>query len=104
MKPIKNFSLSRKGDIAEYYAVTWLWDHGYEVFKNCGCDGMIDLVIRDPKGNIRLVDVKTLGKDTRWNNTYTTTAKRTDKQKKAGVQFLGFRPDNRKLRWIKHGD
>ena len=25
---------NRKGDFAEYYAVTWLWDNGYEVFKN----------------------------------------------------------------------
>ena len=27
-------SLSRKGDFAEYYAITWLWDKGWEVFKN----------------------------------------------------------------------
>ena len=33
MKHIKH-SDSRKGDLAEYYAVTWLWDNGYEVFKN----------------------------------------------------------------------
>ena len=31
--------------MAEFYAVTWLWDQGYEVFRNCGCDGMIDLII-----------------------------------------------------------
>ena len=30
--------------MAEYYAVTWLWDNGYEVFKNCGCTGAIDLI------------------------------------------------------------
>ena len=35
---------SRKGDMAEFYAVTWLWDNGYEVFKNCGCTGLADLV------------------------------------------------------------
>ena len=103
MKHIKEHSKSRKGDMAEFYAVTWLWDNGYEVFKNCGCDGMIDLIIRDSKGNIKLVDVKTLCQDKRWHNTYTTTAKRTDEQKKAGVKYLGFRPDNRKLRWINHG-
>ena len=33
MKHIKEKSASRKGDLAEYYAVTWLWDNGYEVFK-----------------------------------------------------------------------
>ncbi len=34
----------RKGDFAEFYAVTWLWDKGYEVFKNCGSTGIIDLI------------------------------------------------------------
>ena len=52
MKSIKEQSASRKGDLAEHYAVTWLWDNGYEVFKNCGCDGFIDLVVRDPKDTI----------------------------------------------------
>ena len=42
MKPIKN--TSRKGDFAEYYAVTWLWDKGYEVFQNSGCSGPVDLI------------------------------------------------------------
>ena len=42
MKHIKPNDSSRKGDMAEFYAVTWLWDNGYEVFKNCGCSGPID--------------------------------------------------------------
>mgnify|MGYP001340938645 CR=1 FL=1 len=42
MKHTKEHSTNRKGDLAEFYAVTWLWDNGYEVFKNCGCDGFID--------------------------------------------------------------
>ena len=36
--------------MAEYYAVTWLWDNGYEVFRNCGCTGSVDLIARDLKG------------------------------------------------------
>jgi hypothetical protein len=36
MTYIKPHDDSRKGDIAEFYAVTWLWDNGYEVFRNCG--------------------------------------------------------------------
>ena len=47
MKHTKEHSTNMKGDLAEFYAVTWLWDNGYEVFKNCGCDGFIDLVARD---------------------------------------------------------
>ena len=103
VKHINKKSPSRKGDMAEFYAVTWLWDNGYEVFKNCGCDGMIDFIVRDPEGNITLVDVKTFGEDTRWKNpSWSLIGKRTDQQKEAGVQFLGFRPDNRKLRWVNH--
>ena len=59
MKHIKPNDSSRKGDMAEYYAVTWLWDNGYEVFRNCGCTGSVDLIARDLKGNIKLIDVKT---------------------------------------------
>jgi len=51
---------NRKGDFAEYYAVTWLWDNGYEVFQNSGCTGPIDMIAMDKKGNIKLIDVKTI--------------------------------------------
>ena len=93
---------NRKGDLAEFYAVTWLWDNGYEVFKNCGCDGFIDLVVRDPKGNIKLVDVKSARKDNRKENLYTSRTTRTQEQIEADVQYLLFLPDTRKLRWVKH--
>ena len=88
-------SASRKGDFAEYYAITWLWDNGYEVFPNAGGSGPIDMVaIKDEE--ITLVDVKTLGLNTRSHKT------RTQEQKNMGVVFLGFEPDTRKLRWINH--
>ena len=72
MKRTKEHSTNRKGDLAEFYAVTWLWDNGYEVFKNCGCDGFIDLVARDSKGNIKLIDVKTARRDYRTKDSYTS--------------------------------
>ena len=88
-------SKSRKGVLAVYYAVTWLWDNGYEVFPNAGSSGPIDMVaIKD--GEVTLVDVKTLGLNTRSHKT------RTQEQKNIGVVFLGFEPDTRKLRWINH--
>ena len=77
-------SKSRKGDIAEYYAVTWLWDNGYEVFKNAGCSGPVDM--------IALIDVKS----------NTTRMPRSKEQKDMGVVFLSFEPDTRKLRWVGH--
>lgn len=49
---------SRIGDLAEHYAITWLWDNGYHVFKNCGCTGPIDIVALDPEGKVILIDVK----------------------------------------------
>ena len=95
---------SRKGDMAEFYAVTWLWDNGYEVFKNCGCTGLADLVARDSKGDIILIDVKTaqpqLHKDT--GNNLTKCTGRTPEQVKAGVQLLMFNSQTRKLKFVKH--
>jgi len=91
-------SANRKGDFAEYYAVTWLWDNGYDVFINAGCDGPIDMIAYKD-GEATLVDVKTVStfKDSR-----RTGATRTEQQKKMGVVFLAFDPTNRELFWIKH--
>ena len=103
MKPTKHCD-SRKGDMAEFYAVTWLWDNGYEVFKNCGCTGLADLVARDSKGDIILIDVKTaqpqLHKDT--GNNLTKCTGRTREQVEAGVQLLMFNSQTRKLKFVKH--
>jgi len=81
---------SRKGDMAEYYAVTWLWDNGYEVFKNCGCTGAIDLVAIDRDNNILYIDVKTFD----WH--------RTAKQKEIGVTLLEYNTETRKLKFVEH--
>lgn len=93
---------SRKGDMGEYYAVTWLWDNGYEVFKNCGCTGLVDLIILDKKSKITLVDVKTAQPQLGKNNNFTKSGGRTEEQIKAGVQILMFNPDNRKLNFVNH--
>jgi len=101
-EPIKNnpFCTSRLGDIAEFYAVTWLWDQGYEVFLNPGSTGPIDMIaFKD--GECILIDVKTMARDYRYEDGWRNVGdKRTDYQKQFGVVFLGFFPDTRKLRWI----
>ena len=104
IKGIRKHNSSRKGDFAEYYAVTWLWDNGYEVFKNCGCTGMIDLVAIDKKGNIKLIDVKTFIREPRWTGTHYSKMghSRTAEQKKKGIQILGFNPMKRSLRFVEH--
>lgn len=88
--PLKE-SASRKGDLAEFYAVTWLWDNGYEVFLNAGCTGPIDMIAYKD-GEITLVDVKSLN----------SKVTRTDEQKKLGVVLLRFDPKTRKLSWVDH--
>ena len=93
-------SKSRKGDLAEYYAVTWLWDNGYEVFHNAGCTGLVDMIaIKD--GNTTFIDVKTMQKD-KQRPTYRGKHSRTKEQKELNVRFLLFNPENRKLRWSNH--
>ena len=84
-------SSSRKGDFAEYYAITWLWDNGYEVYPNAGCNGPVDIIaLKD--GEVTLIDVKT----------NRAKANRYKEQKELGVVFVAFEPETRKLRWVDH--
>ena len=103
LKLTKEMSDSRKGDFAEFYAVTWLWDQGYEVFKNCGCTGSVDLVAISPNGYVKLIDVKTFQLDKRWKNpSWSSHVSRTPEQVRRGIQILGFNPATRKLRFVEH--
>ena len=101
--PIED-SKSRKGDIAELCAFRWLWDQGYEVFKNLGCSGAIDL-IAFKNGDIKLIDVKTLWKRKKTSKSvsaYTSSGDRTEEQKNLGVQFLACNPITNECRFINH--
>ena len=93
MKNIK--SHSRKGDIAELKAVTFLLEKGYEVFRNYGCDGPVDIVAIDKENNINLIDVKTLV------GNY-ATKQRTSKQKILGVKILGYNPETKNIKFVNH--
>ena len=96
-------SPNRKGDLAEYYAVTWLWDNGYEVFQNSGCDGPVDIIAMDSKGEMILIDVKTGAHDKRYGaDVYSATRGRTEKQVELGVKILLFIPSSRELRFVEH--
>ena len=94
MKHTKHTEDSRKGDMAEFYAVTWLWDNGYEVFKNCGCTGLVDLIAVNKHGKVTFIDVKT--RSGRSGRT------RTEEQLKLDVKILNFLPDTRELRFVEH--
>jgi len=94
-KPITDSN--RLGDIAEHYVVTWLWDEGYEVFKNAGCTGAIDM-IAVKNGVPVFIDVKSKGSDLGWGH------KRTEEQKKLRVQLIEFNAKTRKCRWVEHNE
>jgi len=94
---------SRVGDLSEYYAITWLWDQGYEVFPNAGSQGMVDMIAWHPKTEkIILIDVKTSRKS-RWNANDASTS-RTARQKEKGVRILTYNADTRKLKFVGHKD
>lgn len=92
---------SRMGDIAEFYAVTWFWDQGYEVFLNPGSSGMADMVIYKD-GKTTLIDIKHLRRDLRVDKNWYVKSGRTPKQKEHGVQLVGFHPETRKCRFVEH--
>ncbi len=100
MKHIKKTNSNRKGDFAEYYAVTWLWDNGYEVFQNSGCSGPVDMIAIDKKGKHLFIDVKTAGTDIH-NSKPRSKHPLSAKQKKLKVKLLLFNPDTRELRFVE---
>ena len=94
---------NRKGDLAEYYAVTWLWDEGYEVFKNAGCSGPIDLIAYHLETQeTLLIDVKTFFAHPESGIYNRASEGRSQLQKELGVVLLAFDPSTRKLRFIDH--
>lgn len=93
--PVQITDSNRLGDVAEHYVVTWLWDEGYEVFKNAGCTGPVDM-IAVKNGVPIFVDVKSKNSDKDWGH------KRTERQKKLRVQLIEFNAKDRKCRWVEH--
>jgi len=53
---------NRKGDLVEIKAVAWLWEQEYEVFRNVGCTGSVDMVAIKEEEVIK-IDVKSIN----WN-------------------------------------
>lgn len=99
MTALEKINTSRKGDFAEYYAVTWLWDQGFEVFQNCGCSGPVDMVAMSPEGDIILIDVKTM---TTNGGKVNNTNKLQPSQMALGVHKVAFNPETRELFFVNH--
>jgi Holliday junction resolvase-like predicted endonuclease len=83
---------SRTGDVTELEVATHFLKQGYEVFRNMGSTGLIDLVVVCPKTKeVLLYDVKTTTeyKDKDGVTTvYANTS--TDEQRKLGVEIVAL--------------
>lgn len=89
----------RKGDYAEFFAVVWLWEQGYEVFLNAGHTGPVDMIATKDEETL-LIDVKTFGDPK--TKTGVTGRSRTEKQVALGVKLLLFNYETRTCRWMEH--
>lgn len=79
---------NRQGDWAELKAVAWLWEQGYEVFRNLGSSGSVDLIAT--KGEVTLkIDVKTIRTT---NRGWVFRAPDHEARLAAGIVFL----------WVSH--
>ena len=83
---------SRTGDITELEVATHFLKQGYEVFRNMGSTGLIDLVVVCPKTReVTLYDVKTLMSRVDKDNVTTLYGIRTsEEQRKLGVEVVGL--------------
>lgn len=76
----------RRGTLSELVCTQELVQEGYDVFWPVADQGMVDIVAINPTtGNIRLIDVKTLGRRRDGTRIYRTT---TTPQKKIGVEII----------------
>ena len=83
---------NRVGDISELKLVTHYWEKGYEVFRNLGSTGLIDIIVVCPKTKeILLLDVKTPTIKVDNDNITTIYAGHTnEKQRILGVEVVAL--------------
>ena len=81
---------NRVGDISELKLVTHYWEKGYEVFRNLGSTGLIDIIVVCPKTKeILLLDVKTPTiKVDNYNITTIYAGHTNEKQRILGVEVV----------------
>ena len=89
---------SRKGDVAEYKAVIWLLEQGYEVFLNCCSTGPADMLVWKPETEeILKVDVKTAS----WKMSGGKKVQhlQPNKNEHLGITLLHYDPESGMLFW-----
>lgn len=76
----------RRGTLSELVCTQELVQEGYDVFWPVADQGMVDIVAVHPEtGNIRLIDVKTMGRRKDGSRIYRTPSV---PQKKIGVEII----------------
>lgn len=96
------YSPNTTGTSSELRATVWLFEQGFEVFKNVAATGPADLVIRNKEtGELRAVDVKTvtiyIKKDGSKSYNWSVSG-----SKKENVSYLGYcREEEIFLWWSK---
>jgi len=87
---------ARIGDVSELKVVTHYWEKGYEVFRNLGSTGLIDIIVVCPKTKeISLLDVKTMTEYIDKEGVITIRANSTtEEQRKLGVEVVAMYKDN----------
>lgn len=96
----KDLETNRIGDLTEHRAITWLLEQGWEVFRNTGRTGPVDMVGIDQKGNTVLLDIKTHRPDTSPQAGHM----RSDLQKEWGVCILEYNPADETFKFVRHKD
>jgi len=92
---------SRKGDMTEIKALSYLLDNGFEVFRNESSTGPVDIIAVDTVNNkVILIDVKTLSP-----SKYTgiiPIPNKTEIQQKLDVQFLFYDKNANTFTWEEY--
>ncbi len=89
---------SRKGDITEIKALSYLLDNGFEVFRNESSTGPVDIVALDIVNNkVILIDVKTISPAK--STGIIPIPNKTEIQQKLDVQFLIYDKNTNTFTW-----
>ena len=93
-------SLKHRGAYSEIRAIVYLLDEGYEVFRNISQHGDTDLIIKDPDGNVRFIDVTSGSYYTKKDGTINVQACKQD-MVGGKVDILVVMPDG-KIIWKRN--
>lgn len=84
--------------MSEHLAIFWLFTEGYEVFRNCGSTGPVDLMATREGETLR-IDVKTVPKHK--NGDYCFSLTKHEQKLAQGIKILWVDPLENKVGWSR---